>query len=342
MKESKSSGDNNWILYDPLLDEYSVRRLGATPTSVTFDQGTGIFGGTASKIVYLAKRGVKSVRIKIALTTTTEDILKLSSSHNIVVSAGTITANGFSSPTIYVDGAATATVTTASKEIVVTTATAFTADDIQLGYVSSYLDGIVDLFGLNNTTLTASYISNLYNNKTYIELPDKISSTVSKLLDVHALNGIIQTKYADITNTDIVAHKEGGNVYSMYFDTAKGVFGNIGTIGSLNLILFYDGTDQDGIIDLDGGTNTVEHASGTLTYWGDNAYINGVDTDTLSMGVNYITIIDNTGTAASAFQIGYDDTNYFGGKIGRCTVYSGVESLAQHSQFRSSNKKYFR
>ena len=68
----------------------------------------------------------------------------VSGSRSIEAATGTLTATGVTTPTIYIDGSAGSTIGTGKTEIVVTTATAFDADDIILGYISAYLEGKID------------------------------------------------------------------------------------------------------------------------------------------------------------------------------------------------------
>jgi hypothetical protein len=171
VKESLAKINDSLVFRETLNDASSVIRNGGSITSVIFENGEGSFNGSSSKITYPTVRGVKSIRIILTPSSTTEDIVKLSSSHSISVSGGTISATGLSSPTVYVNGIATSTVTATRSEIVITTATAFNADDLQLGYISSYYNGDIDLVEIYNRALTASEVSNLYNQRYYKELP---------------------------------------------------------------------------------------------------------------------------------------------------------------------------
>uniref|UniRef100_A0A6M3J5X6 Putative lectin/glucanase superfamily protein n=1 Tax=viral metagenome TaxID=1070528 RepID=A0A6M3J5X6_9ZZZZ len=114
-----------------------VENGGSITGTPVINQGATL-DGTGDKITYLTQYGVKSIVFQIKLDSTTEDILKLSSSHSIAASGGTLTATGLSSPTYYIGGSATQTIGTSWVWVAISTATAFNADDIQLGYISGY------------------------------------------------------------------------------------------------------------------------------------------------------------------------------------------------------------
>ena len=152
----------NLIFRDVMNNATNSYDAGAkTITSVVYSQSKAVFNGVSSNITYNNVSGVKSVRIKLTLATTTQNILKLTSTHSISVSGGTISATGFSSPSIYVNGVLSSTITTAESEIVVTTATAITANLFTLGYVSGYLNGNVNYIECYKSALNPSEIYNL-------------------------------------------------------------------------------------------------------------------------------------------------------------------------------------
>jgi uncharacterized protein (TIGR02145 family) len=101
----------------------------------------------------------------------TQSILALSSTVNITTASDVLTATGFTSPTIYIDGVNTAANPNASTTvisgwhfIVVTTATPVNANAVTLGKVSSaYFSGILDDVRLYNRVLSATEVKQLYN-----------------------------------------------------------------------------------------------------------------------------------------------------------------------------------
>ena len=87
---------------------------------------------------------LKTVSFWASLETTTEELLKLSASHSIEAAAGTLTATGFTAPTIYVDGVATTTITALVKHMItVTTDTTVAASAFEMGGPTPALAGSI-------------------------------------------------------------------------------------------------------------------------------------------------------------------------------------------------------
>ena len=118
--------------------------------TLSFIGNSMIFNGTNSYIdIGNTGQTVKSISFWIKPATTTEDIIDLDGgTHTIEVSGGTLTATGFSSPTIFVDGVeATALSAGVWQHVVISTAAGFSASNMDIGRVSaSYFDGqLVDV-----------------------------------------------------------------------------------------------------------------------------------------------------------------------------------------------------
>ena len=82
-------------------------------------------------------------------------------SHTITASSGTISAGGFSSPTIYVNGSASTTLTANTWQfIAVTTATGFSASDFK-----TYTDfnGMIDEIMVYSSELSSAEVTKNYN-----------------------------------------------------------------------------------------------------------------------------------------------------------------------------------
>lgn len=128
-----------------------------------------------------------------------------SSAHNITVNAGTISAIGFSSPTIYVKGVATSTIGTDRSEILVTTATAFNIDDLIIGYVNGYLEGRMSMIEFYNYELSSVEPLNLYEGKRFKELHSE-----DIVLDVSASSGTISDRWGNaLTLANTTVYKDG-------------------------------------------------------------------------------------------------------------------------------------
>lgn len=167
-KESLWGIDQNEIFRETFTSEAdSVRNGGTVTGSPSFSYGEADFtSGDSDKITYLDITGVKSIVFEITLDTTTESILDFDGSTATVTAAtGTVTIGaGIDTPTVYVNGAATATITTSKALVAITTATAFNATAFDVG---SGLDGKLDSLRLFNVELTAKDVELLYENSLY-------------------------------------------------------------------------------------------------------------------------------------------------------------------------------
>ena len=350
--------DKQMVFQEQFTSEYDLIKNGGTSTDITYAYGQATYNGTTSKANYnLNLNGVYSVRIRCNPTSFTATRYLFDARGTNDDGVGRVRAsspNGVivtTSGTVYVNGAATTSTTAGvNNEIVITgitlsqgTGANKTLIGSEKGGVSEFL-GTIDLLEVYSGTLTPSQVENMFLGRTLIPFPQQVNEQSLQLLSkVESSQGVIYDVMGNtIVNTNVETIDIGQTEVQSYLGNGHLVLGNIGTINTLNFILYYDGTDQSGVIDLDGGTNTVEHSGGTLAYWGDDAYINGVNTNTLTYGWNYITIIDNTGQAASAYRIGYDGTDYYTGYLGTIEPYSGVFTLTQHTQFWTYNKQYLK
>lgn len=150
---------------------YDLRQRGIVSSAPTLSDGpTGrsaaTFEGTDDKVVFVGRYSVKSAVGWVYLATITEQIVDFDGgSHYIHVSGGTVTATGWSTPTVYVDGAATTTIAAAGwHHIAVTTATAFAATNLQFATDNSAF-GAVRLYGwtLWDRALSAAEVLSIYN-----------------------------------------------------------------------------------------------------------------------------------------------------------------------------------
>ena len=107
---------------------------------------------------------IKTAEFWLYLNSDTEDIMDFDGgTHTIEVSGGTLSATGFDTPTIYVDGVATTSIGTGAWHYVaVTTDTGFTASALKIGKETTYLDGFIDEVRISNTAHTAAKIMSDY------------------------------------------------------------------------------------------------------------------------------------------------------------------------------------
>ncbi|NTV30966.1 DUF2341 domain-containing protein [candidate division WWE3 bacterium] len=111
--------------------------------------------------------GVKSVAFWVKPLTTSEQFIDLNGSAYIQTSSGTISATGFTSPTIYVNGRISSTLAANRWQfVVVTTGTGISASALKLGQISTnYGQMFMDEFQLYSTQLSQSQIQSLYNSR---------------------------------------------------------------------------------------------------------------------------------------------------------------------------------
>ena len=123
------------------------------------------FGGTNQYVsVGAGYNGVKSVSFWIKPDSTTKKIIDLNGTANIEVVAQTIAANGFTSPTIYVDGAVSSIIDTNWHFVTITTGTSINASAVDIGRVSSgYFDGKLDDVRFYSSALSTTEVASLYN-----------------------------------------------------------------------------------------------------------------------------------------------------------------------------------
>ncbi|MDP3957439.1 MAG: FISUMP domain-containing protein, partial [bacterium] len=124
------------------------------------------FGGTNQYIsIATVYNGVKSVSFWIKSDNPTRKIIDLNGTANIEVIALTITANGFTSPTIYVDGAVSSLIDTDWHFVTITTETGINASAVDIGRVSSgYFDGKLDDVRFYSSALSSLQIASLYSS----------------------------------------------------------------------------------------------------------------------------------------------------------------------------------
>ena len=107
----------------------------------------------------------RSVSFWIKPTTDSASMVNLTATAYITASAGSITATGFTSPTVYVNGITGSTLTANAWNHIIVTDTANTsANAITLGKANSaFTAGIMDDVRVYNRALSANEVTQLYN-----------------------------------------------------------------------------------------------------------------------------------------------------------------------------------
>ena len=152
-----------------------IANNGTVSGSPSFSNGEADFtSADGDKISYPITNNVKSILFRITPDTTTESIMDFDGgTSTITVSGGTVTVGaGISSPTVYVNGEAGTTITTAQSTVLVTTATAFNTNDFTVG---DGLDGKLDLLTLWDVKLNAEDAKALYVGNFNTDRTDSMS-----------------------------------------------------------------------------------------------------------------------------------------------------------------------
>jgi hypothetical protein len=99
---------------------------------------------------------------------------------------------------------------------------------------------------------------------------------------------------------------------------------HVGTVKTVKIILESATTTED-ILDLDGGTHTIEVGSGTITATNFSSaviYVDGVVSSTLDTDEHTVVVTTDTEILATALTIGLVGASYFDGTIKRVELFS--------------------
>ena len=144
----------------------------ATPGQV----GQGLrFNGTSDVIsLGTVYNGVKTIAFWAKPNSTTQPFIDLNGTATIDVTSGTVAANSFTSPTIYVDGAVTSTFPDTNwHHIVITTGTGINASATNIGKIStSYFGGTLDDIRFYSSALSSTQVTDLYRASSAKEVGD--------------------------------------------------------------------------------------------------------------------------------------------------------------------------
>ena len=326
--------------------------IGFTSTSsaqVPGKIGQGLkFNGSNSYITGPSYNGVKTISFWMRPDGTTQQILQLDANlASTSVSSGTLSANNFTSPTIYVDGVVTPTVGTGWHFITITTGTGINASAIQIGKTGTgYYSGSLDDVRIYNRTLSTAEIGQLYRaGSTRVSMPVTSGSLSSSLVGYWTFDG------KNMINNVADTSGQGNNGAMIGFtstSTAQ-VAGKIGqglkfngstsyvtgpSYNGVKTVSFWmrpDSTTQQ-ILQLDANLASTSVSGGTLSannFTSPTIYVDGVVTSTVTTGWHFITITTGTGINASAIQIGKTGTGYYSGSLDDVRVYSRALSAAE-------------
>jgi len=107
---------------------------------------------------------IKTFAFDVCPASTTEDLADLDGgTHTVEVAAGTLTATGWTAPTIYVDGVATTSlIANKTQRVVITTATGIAASAVKLATETTFLDGSLGHPRFYSDEKSASWVAQDY------------------------------------------------------------------------------------------------------------------------------------------------------------------------------------
>lgn len=205
--------------------------------------GRGLSFDGVNDVVDIGSTGV-TVRTAIFYAypdTTTQKFMQFQASGAIElgISSGTLTTTGWTSPTTYVNGAASGTVAaTTWQQIAVTSATGFTASSLKLGLSNAtYYSGDLSNVKLFSTELSASQIAELCAN------PEQVLPTGASSGDL--VGWWPMTHGTDISAYDATGSVNGGQINGASALTALPSPVSQPSLKGSNQLLWFDGVDDN-------------------------------------------------------------------------------------------------
>ncbi len=206
-------------------------------------------GTTAYTNVATSVPNVQSVSFWVKPKTNGETLVDFDGgTHYISASAGTITATGFASPTVYVNGiSGAALVANVWQHVEVTTATAFTASNITIGKrASNFLNGFIDEFKVYDYARSAAQVKLDFNSRNSTDgLSAYFGSDTGKTLS----SGLVGYWKMDEStwgtpncSTDVAIDSSGNSNNGDACPNSTGPVG--GTAGKFGNTVTFDGSDD--------------------------------------------------------------------------------------------------
>ena len=300
---------------------------------------------------------VQTVSFWLKADNITKDIIDFDGgTHSVEVGSGTLTATGFTTPSIYVNSLNASTITIGTWAFAtVTTATGFTASNLQVGTETSFFDGLIDEVKIYNYVRSQAQIAFDYDGGKPLGWWKFDEAGGKPVTD--SVGGIAYDASGFGKNGTIYPGSGGGN-------TATSTMWSNGLVGKINNALDFDGTDDyvnvgslsastsavslwvypdalnSDIIDFDGGTHSVEVGSGgtvTATGWSSPViYVDGSDTASFPAGLatgswHHLVVTTATNILVSNLRIGRE-TSFFNGRIDEVRLYTYPLSAFQVKQ----------
>jgi len=228
MKESKYALDSRIVFRETFSSEQETRQLGGVPTAVTYSNGIGKFNGINSRINYnISLNGIYSVRFKLnSFSADVQDYLfdfrnQDALGIGYIRFESSITTLLITSGTAYINGITTTTVSSATKEIIVSgisISSIFSSIGARASAALNYITADIELVEIYKGALTPQEVSNLYNNRAYTPL--QLRSGLTEILNIDNRRGTISNKYNKNTTNEVIT-----NVIDREFTNDTGYWG---------------------------------------------------------------------------------------------------------------------
>jgi len=267
---------------------------------------------------------VRTVVFWVKTISDTEQFIALNGSTNITVSSGAIIASGFTSPTIYVNGNISSTLTANNhwQHVAITTSTGITANAITIGNVSSnygnmFMDEI-KMFNkqLNSDQVKAEYAGGAGKIK---ENNEYLNQGLAAYWNLEQTSGNAFDRSGNnitLTNNGSTPYNKGKFGNGVTFNGSTRYFDTTQTISNIQTVSFWanPASASDNYINLSSGVY-INSASGSISANGfvdPVYYINGVESSSPTIQTNkwnHILITVKNPITANSFEVGRANSN---------------------------------
>jgi hypothetical protein len=342
-KFDENSGTSS--VYDSSNNEYTGTMTGSMTAGdwVPGKYGTALdFDGSDDYIsIGAGPATVKTVSFWAYPRSTTQYFVELNGSTYVWSNAGTLTATGFSAPTVYVNGKSSSTITANTWQfITITTTNNINASALNIGkYSTNYYNGLIDNVRLYDYTKTPAQIAWEYDQGkpfAYYKFEECEGNTINNSIENNNHGTLTiggsgtQTSIGTCPTSGFWANSTSGKYsVSANFDGTDDYVqvGNTGnSMYSLSFWLKPDAT-TDNVLDLDGGTHYISILNSDIVASGFSTptiYIDGLARTTLPDITNWhhVVIVSNTSFSASNVVIGLSGGNYYDGRLDDLKLFS--------------------